>query len=473
MVLIDEHDTQSRLHGHGELPLDETALLVREGPDELADAWNAVVDAALTQRDVASARHSSSTVLTAAPPEAASRMLDTGRRAFVREPAHAAVLPADSPNEFTAYREWLARPDLLDNGGLVITAFFDPAEVARAAAEALPPGVEYSYDDDLRTLTVMRDGFSTDLSVELLGFLGLMRGVAPEVPAVAAARVAVDYLARATGLLATTRDRWPGADMGFAGSLPLLRIEGVLVGDPIGQAHLAGGELDESREPRIVEALASTFLPRCTCSGPYWTSPVIGRVASRRSFTSRAQETAPATSPVGNEHELIWEFRCSHVRRRPTAAAWEEAGIAERDRFASVERHPQQRMLRFARTSTLLASAVVVHSNQIAALLAFPGLMSGLARRVGFEPRSELTLYAPSTNVLLMTNEWIAGSRAVLGRRLRESAVAGRMMRSGLHLGDDLDALATLRVADVAPLPAVLVDLNTGIRAPRPDQPPP
>jgi hypothetical protein len=448
----------------------------RDADRPLAARWSELTREALEAGCVLTRRVSPSTLLAAAAEGAEPGSLEAyaeaeavAMGANLRAPIYPARAAA-GPN-WTMYKGWLETAAELDAGDLRTMAWANPAFAVREAIVLVRPSRHFRYDDQAWTLVLGEGGVEIELDVEAFVFMSLMNGRLPDhllAVGLEEAETRLDRLAAYLGAMGTAGD----ARVRFAGARPVLLVGERLVVDPVGESALAGATSVDHAVEHVRAAVDDAFRTACTCDGARRPRVALRPRADVFSFDSAGlDEDEPLYEPTGSSHCLVYEFACEHSAARPSRVQWEKAGWPLERCRAEWEAEPVAGRLLAAETQTWLSRSVLVWGIEVAALAARPDLASALARRLRFQGGSQVALFAPTANVLFVTNEE-ARDEPTLREAFERGGLAGVLESEWLPPGPPVRFLTATTASPSAALAVEVDDLVLGGDPPRSETPP-
>jgi hypothetical protein len=419
---------------------------------------------ALSTGEVVVRRLSPSTLVASAPAAAGGALEERAAAEAVAIGANlrAPIYPAagDGGPHWTMYKRWLETAPELDSGELRAVAYANPALAVREAIVLVRPSARFRYDDETWTLTLADGETEVELDVESLVFMGLMNGRLPDrllTVALEEALVRLDRLAAYRAAVGPLPAR-----IRFAGTRPIVLAGDRLVVDPAGESFLSTGARAGEVADLLRAAVEDPFRTSCTCDEPRRPRVALRPRADVFSFDSdRPGDDEPLYEPAGSSHCLVYELACEHASARPSRTQWEAAGWTLERCRGEWQANPIHGRLLTAEASTWLSRSVLVWGIEVAAVAASPGLASGLARRLGFQSGSSVTLFAPAANVLFVTNEE-ARDEPALREAFERGRLAGLLEHEGLPPGRPVGFLTSTTASSGAPLAVELDQLAVG-----------
>ena len=446
----------------------------RDADRPLAPQWSGLTREALAGGVVVTRRVSPSTLVAAAPAtaeagsfEARAEAEAVAMGANLRAPIYPAK-EAAGPN-WTMYKRWLETAAQLDAGELRTMACTNPAFAVREAIVLVRPSRRFRYDDRAWTLVLGEGGAEIELDVEAFVFMSLMNGRLPDhllAVALEEAEARLDRLAAYLSAVAAVGD----VRVRFAGTRPVLLVGERLVVDPVGESALAGGSSIDDAVERVRAAVDDPFRTACTCGGPRRPRVALRPRADVFSFDSdRLDEDEPLYEPAGSSHCLVYELACEHSAARPSRVQWEDAGRPLERCRAEWKAEPVHGRLLAVEAEAWLSRSVLVWGIEVATLAARVDLASALARRLRFRSGSKVALFAPTANVLFVTNE-DARDEPTLREAFERGGLAGVLESERLPPGPPVGFLTAATVSSAA-LAAEVDELVLGGDRPRPEAP--
>lgn len=381
---------------------------------------------------------------------------------WVGESTLLAVLPDDQPRAVeTVEREAaqrgassvvFAKP--VDAGQPI--AFFSAGIAARSALAAAGSAAHVVYDDPSGELSVESSGLTTSLDVEAVAFAALQAGYLPE--ALIACAVG-QLLARAARLRAVVDALAEGdpAELRFFDGIPMYRLAGGLVADPVGLA-LVSSSGDIGAHAVAIRAAAGRegLQPPCTCAGPWQVRAGLRRLHAVRSFDSRSFAGDVWFDAIGTSHVLRYGTACDHVLRVPAGRDWAAEGWTVDDCRAHWRSAPVAEPVRVFARRSWGSHAVLACGLEVGSVAADAEICASLARRVGFDPGIPVTAYVPFANAVFFTDEVATTELRQLLDLMRRTGLPELLDRDALPVGPEVDYAIAVQVAE-APLDVTIV----------------
>jgi hypothetical protein len=417
----------------------------------LGGVWAELAELSLQAGEVRTTWVSRSTLLGAAAANLADSLHQvTHRTAAIRgatspAPIHAAT---DAPGTFwTNYRDWFPLHTLVDERSLALECVYNLSTAARAAVTIAKPETEVDYDEGRRELILTRSSIEVGIDLESVVFLGVMGGFIPEQAAALAVIEAEETLDRLIVFAERAEAALGVCDVSFQNGAPIILVNGrTIVDGYAADRYDSGGDADEHVK-QLVEAASSADLFPCTCTQERLMQPALRKREDVYSFTRRNQEPVSAVA-VGEAHCLTFRLVCAHVEEPidvPGADADEITkllGVWAPDAF--------RRGIAAASASALLQRAALLHGNEVSAAVASPAVLSGLAQRVGFQPGSLVTVYAPFSNLLFLTDESARDVQAI-AETLIHGPLKEAVQITAIQPGAQLNYLAEMTLIPAPP----------------------
>jgi hypothetical protein len=372
------------------------------------------------------------------------------------------IYPAHtSRRHWTAYRSWFPLAAALDEGRLHAIAYVNPAAAARAAVERLEPATGFEYDDAAGTLELGSHGRRAVVDTETFVSLGVMRGLLPEQTLIAAVGAAEKRLHRLERLAGGV---WAGVGpdkVRFERGIPVLLLGGTVVVDPLAGEYVASGRDDPEHEQALALATSSGLTTPCTCREPRGVRKVLRPRAEMYSFGSDADPGDRLFAPFGDAHCAVYELECPHATCRPARDAWAGEGWTLDRCDAEWERRAVREEVVIARSAGWDSTAMLAYAPEIAAVATSRRLLGGVARAGGFPAGRTVTVYAPSANLVFLTDELFDDERQ-LRAALDGGVLRQRLEAEALPLGPAVGYLASARIETTEPLPLRVRQLDAG-----------
>jgi hypothetical protein len=309
------------------------------------------------------------------------------------------------------------------------------------------PETEVDYDEGRRELILTRSSIEVGIDLESVVFLGVMGGFIPEQAAALAVIEAEETLDRLIVFAERAEAALGVCDVSFQNGAPIILVNGrTIVDGYAADRYDSGGDADEHVK-QLVEAASSADLFPCTCTQERLMQPALRKREDVYSFTRRNQEPVSAVA-VGEAHCLTFRLVCAHVEEPidvPGADADEITkllGVWAPDAF--------RRGIAAASASALLQRAALLHGNEVSAAVASPAVLSGLAQRVGFQPGSLVTVYAPFSNLLFLTDESARDVQAI-AETLIHGPLKEAVQITAIQPGAQLNYLAEMTLIPAPP----------------------
>jgi hypothetical protein len=363
------------------------------------------------------------------------------------------IYPAHtSSRHWTAYKSWFPFASAIDEGRLHAIAYVNAAAAARTAVERLAPATNYAYDDAAGTLELGSNGRRAVVDAETFVSIGVMRGLLPEQTLIAAAEAAEARLHRLERLADGVWAGLTSDGVRFDRGIPALLVDGIVVLDPLAGAYVATGREDPEHERALALATSSGLTTPCTCREPREVRKVLRPRAEVYSFGSASESGDWLFVPAGDTHCAVYELQCPHATCRPTRDAWTSEGWTLERCDAEWWRRPARGDVLIAGAAGWASTAVLAYAEEIAAFATSAPLLGGVAREGGLPPGRTVTVYAPHSNLLFLTDEDFEDEP-----RLRSTLDSGvlrkRLEAEALPLGAAVGYLASTRIEASPPLP--------------------
>jgi hypothetical protein len=437
-------------------PLEEQVTRPPEGTSTLGSLWAEVGAATLRTGEPELRWLTGSTLVCTDPGETSPSSLEQlaaeearRRGASMRLP----IYPADtSRRHWTEYKSWLPLAAAIDEGQLHAIAYVNAAVAARIAVERLALGTDYEYDDAAGTLELESNGRRAVVDAETFVSIGVMRGLLPEQTLIAAVEAAEARLRRLERLADGVWAGFASVEVRFDRGVPALLLDGVVVVDPLAGAYVATGREDSEHERALALATSSGLTTPCTCREPREVRKALRPRAEVYSFGSGSESSDWLFAPAGDAHCAVYELQCPHTTRRPTRDAWASEGWTLERCDAEWECRPARGDVLIAGAAGWASTAVLAYAEEIAAFGTSAPLLGGVAREGGLPAGRTVTVYAPSANLLFLTDEDF-DDEPRLRTALDGGVLRKRLEAEALPLGPPVGYLAATTIEATPQLP--------------------